>query len=154
MCKKGDATIQLQLYDAFIAFLDWFIQYCNANIGNKSYSYDDVSPQIFIVEVKKKGQWESYLRYSLYTSRLYAEHVKKTLKKEHIERYDNLISVLEADLEWLIINFERHCCKKNRNILMCSHSRKNAYSFDVLMLTERIFNIEEVPELIDVDFFH
>lgn len=75
MCKKGDATIQLQLYDAFIAFLDWFIQYCNANIGNKSYSYDDVSPQIFIVEVKKKGQWESYLRYSLYTSRLYAEHV-------------------------------------------------------------------------------
>lgn len=153
MNDRKNPSFQSELYDALKAYINWFVGYCNSTIGNTVYSMDTVTPQLFIIEAKNEGQWKSYLRYSLYASRLYVQHIDSVMKVAHIDRYEDLIAILESDLEWLIINYEHTCCNENRPIHTTVGARKRAYPLEVLMLTERFFNIEEVPGLVDLGFF-
>ncbi|MCH5307071.1 MAG: hypothetical protein J1E37_03255 [Prevotella sp.] len=149
--KTGQAE-QDQLFDALNAYVGFLLNYCSAELGGKTYSFDHVVPQLFELEIKKEQQWKQYLKCSLYALRCYLECLRKyKLHRNNVRQYRSLILMLASDVEWLLANYEVSCKKSVAQVECTCGATRQLSTSDLVFAMNELFFIDDCDDLASFD---
>lgn len=150
--KKNNPTEQERqtYYDSFIRFFDFIIDYCNTEFNGKTYSDDQIIPQVFVTNINKKQTFNQYLRHSLYCAKLYVEFLKKYIDKAYVHRYKTLRLNLLCDIEWLLAHYEIHNKNVQKKIKPLYSANPKLSSLDILFVLRELTIIENAKDIKDI----
>lgn len=137
------------LYVAFVNYLNWVIDYCDAELNGKNYCDEQIIQKVFITKASKDNQYNEYLKFSFVPLREYASHLLKNLQSEKLENYFTLIMNLLADVGNLLKNYEVHC-KGKEDFELRVGGRKTMSAWDLLNVSAQLFNIESAKSINDL----
>jgi len=144
-------ALQNQLFADLQAFLDFCISYANIVFHAMTYNFDHVAPQLFVTRITSQGQYNSYLRYSLYASMLYAEKLRAGLQLSDMINCQELILTILAYYEWLLKEYENNVAGNNVSIV-CHGSRRRMNPMDLKYVANQLMFLEQIGSLSQVDY--
>ena len=96
--NKTGQQEQNDLFNALYVYVDYLIDYCNQEFKRKTYTFDHIIPQLFVLEVKSEQQWKQFLRCSLYVMLQYLTCLKQyKLHRNNVHQYKSLVLMLVSD---------------------------------------------------------
>lgn len=144
--KANNSSGRRNLYEAFINYLNWIVDYCNDELNGIEYRDEQIIQKVFITKANKKNQIKEYFKYSLVPLKEYACHIKKVLKHQDLENYYTLIMTLLTDAGCLIRDYEV-TCKGTSWFELPVGGRKTMTPFDLLNVSTELFNIETASSI-------
>lgn len=126
------------LLNAFDKFLEWFINYVNAELAGKIITQIDAANQLFVNEIISSTQLKKYLFYSLYAAREYAQDLRRTMEKSNARNYYEIALDVLSDYEPLLCAYETNCNNVTPSII--PHWGKST----VLPMQEMIWGAKQI----------
>lgn len=140
------------LFNALCNYVDYLIAYCHQEFNGKTYTFDHVVPQLFVLEVKKEQQWKQFLKCSLYALQGYLGCLKQyKLHRQNVHQYKSLVLNLASDAEWLLANYEVSCKQSVANLAVTSGATHQLSTLDLKFSMNELFFIEDCNDLASFD---
>ncbi|MEP2771661.1 MAG: hypothetical protein ABJH05_05910 [Fulvivirga sp.] len=139
-----------KLLDSVRAFFDWYISYCNKELGNKDYSEKLLTESVLRENFKSDKQFKEYLFKCLFISREYVKNLNGKVAIKNINAFTHTLLSLEIELEWLIANYEVYYKKSSQNLSLQSGMRKLLSPTDIYSAAKSLFYIEEAKKIDDL----
>jgi hypothetical protein len=149
--NKDGIDLHQEYHKKLLIFFDWYIEYATAVLRNKKCSNQQISNTIFKGDPKTKKQLRDFLQAHLFLSKEYIKYLQDNVTPVNIITYNDAISSLLVDLEWVIASVEVHFKKHTQSIKLNSWRRKNLSPLDIYLAAKTLFfiensdNIEQLP---------
>lgn len=148
----NDKSYIASLCVAYKQYLCWLSDYCKDRMGVKSHDINDVINRVFISTYTKDNQLREYVKFSLIPLYFYVENLKKAVTESIIPNCETLIRNLFADAEWLVVQYET-MFKGANNLIRSNLSRRVLSPHDILIASDQLFHVEELPDIRSISVF-
>lgn len=138
------------LYAEYLSFLDAVINGVKNRLNSKRYKKDTVVQSIIKDKIKKKTEYQEFLRMNLYCIQEYCEEQKGVVKADFIDRYEHIIYSLLAEIEWYFGRYDELI--NQTDYISGFGARNNLHVFELYILCKNIQYIETVPKIQDLYF--
>lgn len=150
--NKAGQQEQDDLFIALNGYIDYLLDYCQQELNGKTYSFDHIVPQLFVLSVKKEQQWKQLLKCSLYALKVYLECLKSyKLHRQNVHQYRSLVLNLTSDVEWLLANYEVSCKQSVPNLAVTCGASRQLSTLDLKFSMNELFFMEDCGDLASFD---
>ena len=151
LSNKNNYYNRKKLFVAYTNFLDWFITFTDEErLFRRQYSIDEVVNNLF---VKKQVIDTQYIRFLLFSAKLYAEKLRKNAKMTCVKNYLKSIYFFVYDVEELIcINEIYRKKRRTQTIIPRGGYRSSITPQDIKTAANELVFLNEHIYVSEIDF--
>ncbi len=151
LSKKNNYYNRKKLFIAYTTFLNWFIKFVDEErLFRRTYSIEEVVNNLFI---KKQVIDTQYIRFLLFSAKLYAEKLKKNAKRTCVKNYLKSIYFFIYDVEELVRINEIYRKKRiTQTIIPIGGYRSGITPQDIKTAANELVFLNEHIYVSDIDF--
>lgn len=143
---------QDDLFNALCVYVDYLIDYCNQEFNGKTYTFDHIIPQLFVLVFKSDQHWKQFLRCSLYAMQQYLVCLKQyKFHRNNVHQYKSLVLMLVSDAEWLLSKYEVWCKQSVPQLDLSVGATRQLSSRDLIFAMNELFFIDDCDDLASFD---
>ena len=151
LSKKNNYYNRKKLFIAYTTFLNWFIKFVDEEqLFRRQYSLDEI---VNILFAKKQVLDTQYIRFLLFSAKLYAEKLKKNAKRTCVKNYLKSIYFFIYDVEELVRINEIYRKKRiTQTIIPIGGYRSGIIPQDIKTAANELVFLNEHIYVSDIDF--